>query len=276
MEEVLEVGDADLRRLHRHFINLMCRDAGPLALQRHSGPALYNFSAFVVEVDGLWLAVTAGHIFDELGQAVAGGAVLSDWCIDDSIVTDHRQQAYPIALDIAKDVFHLHVDGMDYGVYPISPLTRMAIESKGIEPVREDRWNSDDFPDFPYWVLVGSPAQFTEGRYGTPIVKRHVAVRVIGQDELPPGFSEERFQRLYAKVDFDTVGGWDGRFNMGGMSGGPVFALKGPPIGDDYDYRLIGIQSSWNNSSHIALCAAQPFLRALAQQAAAAGLNLKS
>jgi hypothetical protein len=57
VEEVLEVGDADLRRLHRHFINLMCRDAGLLALQRHGGPALYNFSAFVVEVDGLWLAV---------------------------------------------------------------------------------------------------------------------------------------------------------------------------------------------------------------------------
>jgi hypothetical protein len=35
--------------------------------------------------------------------------------------------------------------------------------------------------------------------------------------------------------------------------------------GSAYDYRLIGIQSAWDNRENVAMCAAQPFIRALAQ-----------
>lgn len=91
----------DLNRLHRHFINLMCNDSGPLALAKNGGkPAVYNFSAFLVEWKGVWVAITAGHVFGDLQKAVAAGSVLSNWHIDDSMADGHGDPPYPISLDL--------------------------------------------------------------------------------------------------------------------------------------------------------------------------------
>jgi hypothetical protein len=49
------------------------------------------------------------------------------------------------------------------------------------------------------------------------------------------------------------------------MSGGPIFGTRQPPQGSVYDYRLIGIQSAWDKRESVAMCAAQPFIRALAR-----------
>jgi len=51
---------ADLSNLHRHYINLTCVDSGEHAKAANGGkPKRYNFSAFVVDVEGVLLAITA-------------------------------------------------------------------------------------------------------------------------------------------------------------------------------------------------------------------------
>lgn len=55
MADELVLGSEDLERLHRHFINLMCVDSGPAAVADNGDrPKVYNFSAFVVDVEGVW------------------------------------------------------------------------------------------------------------------------------------------------------------------------------------------------------------------------------
>lgn len=272
MNEPRELGEPFLAPLQRHVINLMCVDSGPAARARHSGKsAVYNFSAFVVEIEGRWFAISAGHIFRDLKAAVAGGAIISDWQIDDSIVSNNPKQAYRIALDLDKDVLSLYndVSGIDYACIELGTLTIKAISKEGIRAIPQSLWASEDVTSFSLWLLVGTPAQFAELEDGRPIVKNHATIQLERVNEVPAGLVNSEFKRLYAKINFESVVGQESGFNIEGMSGGPVFGLLPCTSSDQYEYRLIGIQSKWNKKDHVAICAAYPFLQTIAKQVAA-------
>lgn len=255
--------------LHRHFVSLMCYDHGEEALKQNGGlPAVYNFSGFVVELGSDWLVVTAGHIFDELKKAVDGGAKLTNWSVDDSAVSTSPQPPIPIPLDIDTDVFFLHdeVQGMDYAMLVLPQLACLALAAQGIVPVRQSQWSTKDLPEFNTWLLVGIPFEATKMPFGAPQIEKYiVTVKVDRLADRPEGFLDTAFARLYAKVDFSSIGDNGPTItDIEGMSGGPIFGLRGTR--DDFEYRLIGIQSSWNgkgNRDAIAMCAAQPFIDAL-------------
>lgn len=268
MGDELILGDEDLRNLHRHYINLTCIDSGEAARAGNAGkPKRYNFSAFVAEVEGVALAITAGHVFSYLRKAVQAGAVLSDWAVDDSMVDDHGHPAYPVSLDLERDVIYFDEDGLDYGAYLLDPMALRALEKSGIAPVRENEWDADDLNEFPFWTLVGVPLEFSELPHSGRGVKNHVSVHIVPLEERPIGLTDTKHPRLYARVDFESVAERGDRFDIGGMSGGPIFGTQEPPVGRDYDYRLIGIQSGWDNQENVSMCPAQPFLRALALRA---------
>lgn len=266
MTDELILNHDDLRRLHRHYINLTCVDSGEPAKASNGGnPKRYNFSAFVVGVEGVLLAITAGHVFAELRQAVTHGSILSDWAIDDSMVTDHGFPAYPVDVNLERDILFFHEDGLDYGAYLLDPMASRALEKSGIVPVRKEQWDAEDLEEFSFWTLVGLPTQFATLNHEGPSLKGHVTVRVMHLPERPVGLLLTKHPRLFAKVDFASVAEWERQFDIGGMSGGPIFGTRQPPQGSVYDYRLIGIQSAWDKRESVAMCAAQPFIRALAR-----------
>ena len=78
----------------------------------------------------------------------------------------------------------------------------------------------------------------------------------------PPGLEDKAYKRLYANIDFSSIGDNGPKVtDVAGMSGGPVFGLRGTH--NNFEYRLIGVKSSWNNKDSVAICAAQPFLDAV-------------
>ncbi|PXX38863.1 MULTISPECIES: hypothetical protein [Aquitalea] len=264
MADELILDYEDLYLLHRHYINLTCIDSGVAAIKENGGkPKRYNFSAFVVNVEGVALAITAGHIFSDLKQAITAGAKLSDWAIDDSMTSDHGFPAYPIDVNLERDVVFFDEDGLDYGAYLLDPMALRALNQSGIVPIEEAQWNAEDLPDFPFWTLIGLPTQFATLRHAGPSIKNHVTVHVTSLHDRPTGLKDMKHPRLFARVEFESVAEWGRHFDIGGMSGGPIFGTRTPPQGSSYDYRLIGIQSSWDERENVAMCAAQPFLRAL-------------
>ncbi len=279
MNEPRELGESFLAPLQRHVINLMCLDSGPAARAKYLGKnAVYNFSAFVVELGGRWFAISAGHIFRDLKEAVAKGALISGWQIDDSIVSAKPQQAYPIPLDLDKDVLCLYNDvlGIDYAYIELGPLTIQALSKEGIRAIPQSLWEAEDISRFSLWLLVGTPAQFAELEADKPIVKNHATIQLERVNEVPAGFIDSEFKRLYAKIHFDSVVGQESGFNIEGMSGGPIFGLLSSTSSDQYDYRLIGIQSKWNERDHVAICAAYPFLQTIAKRVGVTGEEAKS
>lgn len=266
MSDELILNHEDLNNLHRHYINLTCVDSGEFVKSQNGGkPKRYNFSAFVVDVENVSIAITAGHVFAKLKKAVESGSVLSNWAIDDSMVKDHGFPAYPISLNLDRDVIYFDEDGLDYGAYLLDPMAMIALSKSGITPIRQEQWDTEDLDEFPFWSLIGLPTQFAELKFDEPSIKSHVTVHVECLPERPGGLQATKYERLFAKVNFESVAEWERKFDIGGMSGGPVFGTRQPPQGSAYEYRLIGIQSSWDTRENIAMCAAQPFLRALAQ-----------
>lgn len=134
MQEDLTDGLADLTKcLHRHFISLTCWQDDDYTRTVCGGkPKIHFFSCFVVEIDGDWRIVTAGHIFGDIVRA--SDAKFSNWSIDDCAVSSNPQPPIPIPLDIKRDVFFLDDDvpGMDYAVIKISTLARAAMAKEGI------------------------------------------------------------------------------------------------------------------------------------------------
>lgn len=269
MSEPRELGESFLAPLHRHLINLMCLDSGPAAQKKYAGKsAVYNFSAFVVEIEDRWYAITAGHIFRDLKEAISHGAIISDWQIDDSIVSAKPQQAYRLPLDIEKDILSLDdaASGIDYAFIELGHLTKKALYKEGIRAIPQSLWAKEDIAGYTLWLLVGTPSQFAELEAGKPIVKNHVTVQLERVNDVPPGFNNSEFRRLYAKIHFDSVMDQESGFNIQGMSGGPIFGLLPGTSSDQYEYRLIGVQSAWNKKDYVAICAAYPFLRAIEKQ----------
>lgn len=266
MADELILNHEDLSNLHRHYINLTCVDSGEPAKASNGGKTKrYNFSAFVVDVEGVLLAITAGHVFEELRQAVAQGSILSEWGIDDSMLSGHGFPPYPVDVNLERDIIFFHEDGLDYGAYLLDPMTAIAFNRSGIVPVRQDQWDVEDLDEFMFWTLIGLPTQFATLSHEGPSLKSHVSVRVVPLAERPADLEPTKHPRLFAKVDFASVAEWRRQFDIGGMSGGPVFGTRQPPQGADYEYRLIGIQSSWDKRENVAMCATKPFLRALAR-----------
>ena len=268
MNEAPELGESFLAPLQRHLINLMCFDSGPAAKIKYSGKsAVYNFSAFVVEMGERWFAISAGHIFRDLMEAISHGAIISDWQIDDSTVSAKPQQAYPISLDIEQDVLWLcdEKSGVDYAYIELGHLAKEALHNEGIRAIPQCLWTAEDIAEYTLWLLVGTPTQFAELESGKPLVKNHVTVQIERVNDVPPGLNDSEFRRLYAKIHFDSVMDQESGFNIEGMSGGPVFGLLPDTSNNQYEYRLIGVQSAWNQKDHVAICAAYPFLHAIAK-----------
>lgn len=267
MPNVLRVENDDLALLHRHYINLTCIDSGDMARAQCGGdPKRYCFSAFLVDIEGVTVAITAGHIFTDLRAAVEHGGRLSDWAVDDSMLVNHGKPVYPISLDLEKDVLYFFEDGLDYAAYVLHPMAVRAVAENGIIPITIAHWDTEDLREFPFWLLVGLPTLFADLPHTGQAVKSHVTIHVHQLHEKPSTLPEKKHQRLFGQLNFESVEGQEGGFDIGGMSGGPVFALTMPPQGRDYEYRLIALQSGWDRSKYIAMCAAQPFLRALAQR----------
>ncbi|MGW8308720.1 MAG: hypothetical protein ACWGIK_23405 [Achromobacter pulmonis] len=264
-EDVLVMSEKLLTPLHRHFISIMCIDEGTNAKEKFDGaPAIYNFSAFVIEICDHWFGITAGHIFEELVNAKKSGSILTNWMIDDSAVSSNPMPPTPIPFDIERNVHYFHdspTEGMDYAVFSLnSYLIRRALENQGIFPIRPNQWRGNDFGEYPHWLLIGIPTALATLKYGKKFEKL-IATIPLERCELPYHQQEKEYENLHARILFDQIDSGHKKFEIDGVSGGPVFAVKFNNEGI-VDYKLLGIQSSITGEV-VNFCAAQPFLEVL-------------
>ena len=261
--------DKYLAQIHRHVINLMCIDSGNDARKKYGGNcAVYNFSAFVVEICSRWFVITAGHIFKELKLAISKGAVITNWQIDDSILSFDPFPPNRISLDINKDVSYFYDDakGFDCAYFELDYLTISALKNQGIIAIPQTIWDAEDVLDYEYWLLVGTPRQSCQLEINKPIVKSYTTIQIERILEKPSGIDDTEFQRLYAKLDFKSVMHNQNHFDIAGMSGAPIFGLLDANNQMPYKYRLIGIQSGWDKKESVVICAARPFLNAVYEE----------
>lgn len=204
----------------------------------------------MIDVQGEWFYVTAGHILSRIHTALAAGSSFDVWRFGDQMAGD-RFNGIAVPYDFNPDTWLvLHDDnlGLDYAAVHIGDFYRRQLEAGEVEAISRETW-SDHVADHDYWVLVGIPSETVDYDGQTIITARIVITPLVAMEE-PPLAGNKVNNQFYAKpLDGSEVFFKD----ADGFSGCPVFALK--RVADQWHYSVIGVQSAWYRSTKtLAIC----------------------
>ncbi len=84
----------------KHFVCLSYREK--VSTSAATEERLLHASCFVVETEGHWLLVTAGHIINAIGVAISKGASFYDFNIHDKLAGNN----FPFGIVVRPNVLH--------------------------------------------------------------------------------------------------------------------------------------------------------------------------
>ena len=202
-------------------------------------------TCFVLEVQGRWFLVTAGHVLEGLFKALPRCRRVESSLFDGWHDRAHRTPL-PFSLRDAEHI-ELDEDGLDVGLVVLHPMYRRMLEANGITAFNERSWR-DPPRDLEAHVLLGLPEQFIErtvSQAGTEAV--HVSPTLVTLHAVPPPSGREKaFPCFYGKVPEPIPNPDTGETLTGmvGFSGGPILGFRTNDAGA-MRYYLVAIQAAW-------------------------------
>ncbi|MBI3911277.1 MAG: hypothetical protein HY320_10130 [Armatimonadetes bacterium] len=241
-----------VRWFARHFVHLPCRY---LSVPETGAPIEehpWGISGFVVEVQGEWFLVTAGHCLTEVDDARRKGVVFPHWDLDDAASMGARyNQVGPFAFDNAiKGRAYDESTGMDYGVIHLREVYRPQMRANGIIPLKAEHCQEPGGYD--RFFLLGVPQEtITTGPHPARMAKglRLVDIVPVRRDEVPEDMRAKPWPRVFYRVISGLEDVAPPVKSLKGMSGGPIFAVK-EVDGRQY-YWLVGVQSGFHQQEAI-------------------------
>ncbi len=207
-------------------------------------------SGFLMDVEGQWLLVTAGHVIRQMEESFKAHPPEFLTMLDD-LASRHDLPHGPFDFVSAPKFFvDDDTSGVDVGFIVLTPMYKAWLSAAGCVPFTEREWlGTPEIADAYY--LIGMPFTGFSAEVGPGRVIVRASVPAIRLDiELSP---PESFRRPVAQVYFQipTATAADGvPSDIGGMSGGPILALFKESGG--IKVRLLAIQSRWLPQSRIA------------------------
>jgi hypothetical protein len=244
MSEMLN--DAFLKAVDRHFVTMSCMQTPAGSIRSH----VVVSSGFVINVQGLWFYITAGHIVRDIQTAVAAGSKFDVWRFGDQSAGEATPSP-GVPFDYVAEEWIVIRDeavGTDYAALWLRDLYRAALEQGGVIPLGKETWG-DHVTEYDQWVLVGVPKE-TVFHDGESTITAKLKCVAVEECDLPETAGERAQNQFYARL---MDGSESVIENVDGMSGGPIFATK--RCEDGLRYKVIGIQSAWYKSTRtIAAC----------------------
>jgi hypothetical protein len=252
-DDAVRNSQAMLRRTGRHFLLLTFVTTLPSGEQHRE-----TRSAFVADVLGNWLLITAGHIIKKLRHDYpaaglsAGGFVLHDRFAGSSF---HPAQGVPFHFEPNRC---LAVDEPwgDYAAIVLDEMTVRQLRVGGIEPIHEDMWGPDPAAGYDRLLLLGVPTEAV-AHFSTRMEVAYALIPIelcdapVMVTPLHPDIATARI--------IPTPDGREQIQDIDGMSGGPIFGVK--VINGSPAYFITGVQSGWLRDLRIVtFSAATPFL----------------
>lgn len=256
-----------LNAFNRHFVSLCwvdCEiDSNGDAIKN---PRIFCTSGFVIEYQGEWLWITAGHLLNQLDNQLANdnrrmvqSQLIARWNSDEGTVSR-------IPFDYGSCLKYYVDDddeGTDLGIVYIPEELKQALGDASVEPLR-----NLDLPEQEYdqYLVHGLPKQeqrdniqeLDEGIDCAASVMP-VAFRVFPLESGTGGFRKTKRRRLYASVPAEVS-----LETLNGVSGGPIYALK--QEADRVDRYLAAVQNMERKISNtIAACPSVLFHELLAK-----------
>ena len=238
-----------LRSIRRHFVSLSGTFVRLDGQGNPTGSELpYCYSGFIIEIRGRLCFVTAGHVFQQIDNAIAERRLqmlrcgLADYFSQEAIVRE------PVHFDY-EGTHRIVVDNdevMDIGLMPLRDYYCNHVRTNGVRPVPAAQWQGRTPPRFESYALLGLPNEEMDQveRMGPrgPQIGFHATLTLVGIEALTRPPSEHirspipRFAGLLC----------DGNAleSVEGMSGGPILGIS-KREGGGWDYACVAVQGSW-------------------------------
>jgi hypothetical protein len=212
------------------------------------------FSGFVVEIEGIWYVVTAGHILGDSGKSYGDFIANKQIAITDCKFIDHLGKDSTTETlttfswyDICK--FHIfdRTLGLDLGVFRLEESHAKSLHSHGVMALGEKNWEIGDSVDTKDFVLIGFPTEEITYKEESGVVTQNARSCFVGITSCPPPpyMPPTTFPRFVGKLNSHEPK------NMVGFSGGPIFRHKRE--NGNLHYWLHAVQSSWYDHDRITL-----------------------
>ena len=210
----------------------------------------FAFSAFVIEIRGIWCLVTAGHVIQRLDDVLNHPRMklvrcgLADFFNRAAKVKDPTPFPY-------QTEHRIHVDqgGMDIGLIPLGDFYRASLQANGIAPLPVASWNGPNPPLCEHYVLLGlpeeqtRPIQRTESRgSGLSVL---LALVPLQPRPVPAANQVSSIPRFAATL----LDGGDLKSPVG-MSGGPIIGIR-KDAGGTWRYACIAVQGTWDSKTRM-------------------------
>jgi hypothetical protein len=237
-----------MKSVGRHFITLSCVRTAPGKREER----IFVFSGFLVDVNGIWFYVTAGHILRDIRLALKQGATFDVWRLGDQTAGNRfKNTAIPFAFDVDRWlVIEKEEIGLDYATVALEVMYCQLLKAGGAIPLDKNAWG-DHVTEHDQWALVGISSK-TVSYDGKSIISARVVVAPIESVAVPPEAGPKAQNQFFGRLKDDSAAVLT---DVDGMSGGPIFALK--KVEHEWKYSVIGVQSGWYPSDRIT--AACPF-----------------
>jgi len=234
---------AFLPQAARHFLILGFKVQAP------ERAAVGEFrSCFVVEVEGNWVLITAGHVIEGLCKYLDAGYSLSSFELHDKLTGHNFPHGVIFPFD-PRECGWIKQDWGDFAAWLLEPLTIAALKAGGVQPIAQQAWGDDPIDGYDHLLLIGVPAEACRHVAGKHFQVKATLIPLklctTPTSTVEPLHPNMRAARMIQRSDGLAVGDLDG------MSGGPIFGVRDTDKGSVYF--VAGIQSGWLPESRIVL-----------------------
>jgi len=255
-EELERQAQSFLKGLSAHLVSLAGTAVPIDALGNAAGPEqFFSYTGFVISYRGLWIYVTAGHVFQQLHNQICQNQIRLVHChLSDNFGPDAAScLSFPFDfINAKKFVIDNEGEGVDIGLMGITPLYRAAMESKRVLPFVMDGWDNPVSVEFSDYAVLGLPAEHIDQTRRVTVVGEKVigGVRIAvlfgsRSDAVPRTKPQPR--RPWFAIELRDK---DQLRSVIGMSGGPMLAFH-TREGRRPLYTVVGIQSWWDSERRI-------------------------
>jgi hypothetical protein len=259
MSSSAQFDDAFVRFFSRHLVALNVAWDGSDGARRAAA-----CSCFVVEINGFWVLLTAGHILKELSDDLPSVTGVRSSLFDGWAPTASQ---LPIPFDLlAGDRYVVDEDGFDLGLVRLPWLVEQNLRANRIVPFAETGWRNPPPTETLFrYAVIGLPEQFITRESTEDSLRVAVNPTFVYLNRVePPTDMRKPFPSFYGRLADDLYNPHAGVSleGMAGFSGGPIIGFAKRDNGE-VAYHLIAVQSAWRRDHRVVV---GPLMAAVAAQ----------
>jgi hypothetical protein len=207
---------------------------------KSKSPYMKPYSATLLEFEGSYSLLTAGHVIDAINELYEDPTIEMDGCylLDDLNIDAKYHHPVPFAWETAVKA-SIDEDGLDFGVVLLSPYFARSLLANGVAPVTESNWvHQERLETYDNYILLGLPEELnmpTRFEPGGDVEIVPLLLPLLPTEQPPEGMvlpnNPIHIFRLAANPMVKS---------LKGMSGGPIIGMRLNEAGE-LRYWILGV-----------------------------------